>query len=77
MATSSELPSWIAGPREFITPKEAAHFLCCSVDAIYDSLKAGPPTGIPGRKLYGTKRAMYRIPKHAFLKWAGFTTKDN
>ena len=69
-------PRWISGPQQFITVKDAAIFLGCSIDLIYDYIKEKPPEGIPVKIIKRQKRIVYRIPKNKFLKWADFS-KDN
>ena len=72
MASSGRAPKWIDGSQEYITPKDAAQFLNCSLDAVYDSIKGG---NIPGLKLNG-QNSSYRIPTHSFLKWAKFSKDE-
>lgn len=75
------LPKWIKGDQQFITPKDAANFIGCSVDSIYHYLEKGPPEGLKSIKIRArpyrndeklTRKSRYRIPKIHFLKWAGF-----
>jgi hypothetical protein len=63
---------WLDGPQEFISVKEAATFLSCSIELIYDAIHTPPPTGLPHKMIIteNSKRITYRIPKKEFLIWA-------
>jgi hypothetical protein len=64
-------PKWLDGPQQFITVKEAARYMGCSIDLIYDALHRGPPEGIPGKQNFARQfKSWYRIPKKEFLEWA-------
>lgn len=71
---SVRLPKWLEGPQEFISVKEAATFLGCSVYLLYDAIHTRPPAGLPHKTITteNSKRITYRIPKREFLEWAKF-----
>ncbi len=64
-------PKWLNGQQQFITVKEAANFMGCSIDLIYDAIRRGPPHGIPTKQNFARKfKGWHRIPKKEFLEWA-------
>jgi len=72
------LPRWIDSPQQFITAKDAANFVGCSVDTIYRIIQRGElgPKGATKKLVENRYRPSYRIKKTAFLKWANFS-EDN
>lgn len=67
----SQIPKWVGGAQQFITVKDAANFMGCSIDLIYDAIAEKT---LPAKEMIKKrKRPTWRIPKNQFLKWAGYT----
>ena len=66
-------PAWVNEERQFISVKEAATYLGCSIWFIHGLIykhRDFPFKRIMVRSGHERTRSMYRIPKDAFLKWA-------
>jgi Helix-turn-helix domain len=67
-------PPWISSPQQFISVKDAANFIGCHVDRIYDYIGAKIiPVKIIKTPYKGKRGRAYLIPKKKFLEWAGFS----
>jgi len=72
----AEVPNWVNdSQRQFITIKEACGVLGVCRDTLYRYIEVDD---LPVKKIPSStskNRNSYKIPKHKFLKWAGFTTE--